>query len=312
MNKNVVIFILVVFTIIGSIWGSVANKKRMSTDKKLSDTVAEVQRLTAMNSKEREQILGKTAGLQENLAVKEEQLQKARKELIDLRKSSQSLESKLSGCNASLQIANKKSTTPSKELQAANKKNTTLSKELQAANKKNTTLSKELQAANKKSTTPSKELQAAKDEIAELKTAARKQAEKITSTAAKEPVVAAAKKEDLAAAKQAAEQIRVLAEQVQSAEVTFEHIQQSLNAANAQIIGLEKIIDEKNAAMDETAQEMDRLKINMDVLLSKVAEQQDEIQEIQEENRELVKELAAKNEEIADLQEEIMQKPVQQ
>ena len=64
--------------------------------------------------------------------------------------------------------------------------------------------------------------------------------------------------------------------------------------------------------MDETAAEMDRLKINMDVLLAKISEQKDSLQEMQEENRDLAKELAAKNEEIADLQEEVMQSPVQQ
>lgn len=286
MNKNVVIFILVVFTILGSIWGSVANKKRISMEKQLSDSVAEVQKLTDQNSKEREQILGKTAGLQENLVAIEQQLRKARKELVSLRKSSQGLESKLSECTSSLQVANKK----------------------------NTTLADQLQAAEKK--------------VAVLVTASREPAEKIAEPK-KEPVVAVAAPEEKPEVKQevklvderavqqaadvgSAEKIRILEEQVQASEVVIEQLQEDLNAANAQIIGLEKIVDEKNAEMDETTQEMDRLKINMDVLLSKVAEQQDEIQEIQEEKRDLVKELAAKNEELADLQEEVMQNPVQQ
>jgi len=78
-----------------------------------------------------------------------------------------------------------------------------------------------------------------------------------------------------------------------------------LEKAKAQILGLEKIVEEKNAAVEELSQELDRVKINMDVLLSKIADQQDSLQEVQEENGELVKELAAKNEECADLQEQL-------
>ena len=57
MNKNVVIIILVVFTLLGSIWGAVANKKKITLEKKMADSAAEIQKLTNQNSKEREQIL---------------------------------------------------------------------------------------------------------------------------------------------------------------------------------------------------------------------------------------------------------------
>ena len=48
-------------------------------------------------------MLSKTAGLQEALVEKEEQLGKARKELVSLRKEGQALESQLSACNATIQ-----------------------------------------------------------------------------------------------------------------------------------------------------------------------------------------------------------------
>ncbi len=94
--------------------------------------------------------------------------------------------------------------------------------------------------------------------------------------------------------------------------MTIANLQQRLNSSNAQLIGLEKLLEEKNAAMEETSQEMDRLEINMDVLLAKIGDQRDQLQELQEEKRELVKELAAKNEIIADLQEEVIRQPVQE
>ncbi|MEA2116308.1 MAG: hypothetical protein U9P36_13130, partial [Thermodesulfobacteriota bacterium] len=80
----------------------------------------------------------------------------------------------------------------------------------------------------------------------------------------------------------------------------------------AQVIGLEKIVEEKNATIEETSKELDHWKVNMDVLISRITDQQDGLQELQNENRELVKELAAKNQELADLNEQLIQTPVQQ
>ncbi|RUM37349.1 MAG: hypothetical protein DSY50_00445, partial [Desulfobulbus sp.] len=82
--------------------------------------------------------------------------------------------------------------------------------------------------------------------------------------------------------------------------------------AKAQVVGLEKIIEEKNAAIEETGRELDRLKVNMDVLLSRIADQQDALQEVSDENRELVQELARKNKELADANEQLLQAPVEQ
>jgi len=270
MNKNVVIFILVIFTLIGSIWGSVANKKRSGLEKQLSDTAAEMQKLTELSGKEREQVLGKTADLQESLVEKEDQLLKVRKELIALRKSSQTVESQLSGCTSSLQ--------------ETNKKNQGLLQELQASKNKITELEAVVQKQRDQDATEKLDLQ--KQVIDRI--------------------------DEQASEKQGSEDVRSLQNRLQTASLNFDQLQHGLDACNAQIIGLEKMLEEKNAAIDETAGEMDRLKINMDVLLSKIAEQQDTLQEMQEENRELVKELAAKNEEVADLQEEVMRQPVHQ
>ena len=72
-----------------------------------------------------------------------------------------------------------------------------------------------------------------------------------------------------------------------------------LDVADAQLLGLEKIIDDNKAALREADQEKERLRINMDVLLAKISDQQRELRAIQEENRELVKQLASRKEQAA-------------
>ncbi len=103
MNKNVVIFILVVLIFVGGIWGSVADRKKMALKKQLTETVEKMEKLAKQNTMQREQVLGKTAGLKGTLVEKEEQVAKARKELVSLRKELKALESQLSSCNATIQ-----------------------------------------------------------------------------------------------------------------------------------------------------------------------------------------------------------------
>ena len=269
MNKNIVIFILVVLIFIGGIWGSVADRKKMALKKQLSETVEQMEKLTKQNAMQREQVLGKTAGLQGTLAEKEEQVAKARKELVSLRKELKALESQLSSCNVTIQ---------------------------QITQEKNELASKMMVAKNE-------------------------DVKKTADDAKQEPPAAVSSQQAAETDKQVASSeegqvdqydVQSLLEQLQTAELTIDQLRQKLDAGNAQMMGLEKLLEEKNSAMEETSLDMDRLKINMDVLLSKIADQRDDLQEVQEENRDLVKELANKNEEVADLQEEIMRQPVQE
>lgn len=66
--------------------------------------------------------------------------------------------------------------------------------------------------------------------------------------------------------------------------------------ANAQIIGLETIIEEKNTALQDAAREKERLQINLDVLLARISELQRELQAEEEVNRELLKQVTAAKE----------------
>jgi len=147
-----------------------------------------------------------------------------------------------------------------------------------------------------------------KDALLAKMKAGRKQEKETTTKSAREVAElqknlteAEARNRELAAAVERGEQV----EREQAA------VTRKLETAQAQIIGLEKIIEEKNAVIEEISRTLDRVKINMDVLLNKIADQQDGLQEVQEENRELIKELAAKNKEVADLQEQLQAVPVQ-
>ncbi|NOX81308.1 MAG: hypothetical protein GXP57_09545 [Deltaproteobacteria bacterium] len=259
MNKNLVIFALVVLTILGSIWGSVANKKKMSLEQQLTETVTKLQKLRQHNSREREQILGKTASLQEVLNDKENQLLNGRKELVALRKANKALESKLSGCDAAVQKLKGENAAQFKDLQAATARIARLTGALKGQNK---------------------------------------------------PLPGAGRDMTTAGTTAGSAASGSLPEQMRSAQQTIEELRQQLAAASAQIAGLEKIVDEKNSAIKETAQAMARSKVNMNVLLAKISEQQDSLQQLRTEKQELVKQLAAKDEEIANLREKIIQTPV--
>ncbi len=248
MNKNLVIFALVVLTIVGSIWGSVANKKKMSLEQQLTETVTKLQKLRQHNSREREQILGKTASLQEVLHDKESQLLDGRKELVALRKANKALESKLSGCTATVQRLKGENAAQFNDLQAATAR------------------------------------------INRLTSAGRGMTGSTVT---------------------GAEASGALREQMRPAKQTIAELRRQLAADSAQIVGLEKIVDEKNSAIKEAAQAMARSRVNTNVLLAKISEQQDSLQQLRTEKQELVKQLAAKDEEIANLRKKNIKTPVQ-
>lgn len=248
MNKNLVIFALVVLTIVGSIWGSVANKKKMSLEQQLSETVTKLQKLRQHNSQEREQILGKTASLQEVLHDKESQLLDGRKELVALRKANKALESKLSGCTVTMQRLKGENAAQFNDLQAATAR------------------------------------------INRLTSAGRGMTGSTVT---------------------GSEASGTLREQMRAAKQTIAELRRQLAADSAQIVGLEKIVDEKNSAIKEAAQAMARSRVNTNVLLAKISEQQDSLQQLRTEKQELVKQLAAKDEEIANLREKNIKTPVQ-
>lgn len=235
MNKNNVIFILFVATLLGSTWGAVVNRQKIDLEQQLRDARLETLKLSGKPGKGHERMPGETAGIQGSQATKEKQLAAAGKELAALRKVTQALKTKLADCRASIPYQTSNKDIPGQPLKPGG--------------------------------------------------------DKVEGFGQKPGDKRAVGSEGGASQGQA-----------RNAGLSVERLQQRLDEASAQLLGLEKIVDEKNAALRDSAAEKERLRINMDVLLNKIADQQRELQAIQEENRELVTQLAARNE-MADLQE---------
>ncbi len=77
--------------------------------------------------------------------------------------------------------------------------------------------------------------------------------------------------------------------------------------AQAQILELERLLQEKNVIIVEECGELDRVKSNINVLLSKISHQQTLLQQLEQEKLELAKKLAAANGQPGDQQEEAQQ-----
>lgn len=349
-KKNITIAILAGLVILGSLWGSVGNRNSKALRQELEEMKAELASVQVVSSQSHDAVLAKTAQLQKVLQTQEEQLAKARNELISHRRANKSLEAKLSERNAvarklatqNKQLAARMKSAGAAQVAALQKKAGTLqakfitlknglkAKEQQVARmqkaaaaqisglqKENTALKTELkkcsgQMAQKISAAETAHITACRKTVTGLQQRNKQKDGQISElqAAMKKMQTAMEKMKQSAAKAQVAQQERpepaiVVTEKDQQPEQARNNGCEELAKARAQIVGLEKIVEEKNAVVEEISRELDRVKINMDVLLSKIADQQDTLQEVQEENSELVKELAAKNEECADLQEQL-------
>ena len=297
MNKNLVIGILAAMLVLGSLWGQIGNKTKKAVQREQEEVIARLSQVEAEAAKAHDALLAKTANLQKRLQVKEQQLAKARKELVGLRKGNKALEARISERDAAVAALTRKKNNLAAQV-------TKLKQALAATEGSSHQQVAELQAALQEK---EQQLAAAAEEIAAIRTV---------------------KKESASSGDQAAQNAEELQAKLEKAETTVRKLQEQLAAAQAsadqsklareyesvraQVIGLEKIVEEKNAAIEETSKELDRWKVNMDVLLTRISEQEDSMQELREENRALVKELADKNRELADLNEQLVQTPVQQ
>jgi chromosome segregation ATPase len=276
MNKNLVIGVLAAMLVLGSLWGQVGNKSRKALKLEKKAVVAQLSQVQAEAAKGHDALLAKTAKLQKTLQVKDKQLAKARHELVGLRKHNKAFEAQIS------------------------KRDTALTALIQEKNKLVEQIKKMKKSLAKGASSGQQEIDALKQKLAaatSVEQVAQDSEELLQAKLAKAEAAYMDLQEKLAIAETAMNESKVLRE---------------YESVRAQVIGLEKIIEEKNATIEETSKELDHWKVNMDVLISRITEQQDGLQELQNENRELVKELAAKNQELADLNEQLIQTPVQQ
>jgi len=340
-KKNLIIAVLAGLLVLGSLWGQVGNKNSKMLRRELAQVEEKLASVEAATSQAHDEVLTKTAEAQKNLQVKGEQLANARKELVALRKANKGLEARLSERDITVQkllgekekISSKAQSSTIQYVSDLKKKLTLLKKELTAVKKE--LKKKNQQLAGKQGTAAvaqKKELTALQDALSEkkeqlnrMRSFTKEQAaelEKKISILQKElkdknarlAGVKAGKKQVKEISAKSAQEIAELQKSLAAAEAgnrEFAAVSRKLETAEAQIIGLEKIIEEKNAVIEEISRTLDRVKINMDVLLNKIADQQDGLQEAQEENRQLIKEITAKNTELADLQEQLQAAPIQ-
>ena len=275
MNKNLVIGVLAAMLVLGSLWGQVGNKSRKALKLEKKAVVAQLSQVQAEAANSHDALLAKTAKLQKTLQVKDQQLAKARHELVGLRKHNKAFEAQISKRDTALTALIQEK---SKLVEQIKKMKKSLAKGTSSGQQQIDALQQQLAAA----TSVEQGIQGTDELQAKL---------------AKAEAAFMDLQEKLAIAEAATDESKVLRE---------------YESVRAQVIGLEKIIEEKNATIEETSKELDHWKVNMDVLISRITDQQDGLQELKNENRELVKELAAKNQELADLNEQLIQTPVQQ
>lgn len=275
MNKNLVIGVLAAMLVLGSLWGQVGNKSRKALKLEKKAVVAQLSQVQAEAATNHDALLAKTSKLQKSLQVTDQQLAKARHELVGLRKHNKGFEAQISKRDTALTALIQEK---SKLVEQIKKMKKSLAKGASSGQQQIDALKQQLAAA----TSVEKGMQATDELQAKL---------------AKAEAAFMDLQEKLAIAEAATDESKVL---------------RDYETVRAQVIGLEKIVEEKNATIEETSKELDHWKVNMDVLISRITDQQDGLQELQNENRELVKELAAKNQELADLNEQLIQTPVQQ
>ena len=345
MNKNLVIGILAVMLVIGSLWGQIGNRSHKEVKRQLEALTDQVSHVKVEAEHGKNVLSIKSNKLQKAFQVKSEQLTKARRELVRLRKASKVLEARISEKDAAIAALTREKNNLSgqvNELQKALAAAKGGDQKLAALQKQVADLQVAFQDKDQQLTAAARALDKMKAARKELSTSVEQEEgtvvdlqEKLEQARATIDKLQAKLQESATPVQELQEKLaqaeavnQELQGRLQDSEVVIQGLQDKAAAAEAiadqsaiareneslaaQIIGLEKILEEKNATIEETSKELDRWKVNMDVLLTRIAEQQDTLQELRDDNRGLVKELVAKNQELADLNEQLIQTPVQQ
>ena len=101
--------------------------------------------------------------------------------------------------------------------------------------------------------------------------------------------------------------IRDLGERVAALDQT--RLTHKYKSMRAQAMGLELLVEQRDAALEEFNKEQNHWQINKDLLLSTIAEQQERLQKLQDANQGLLRDLAAKKKELAEEKKKISATP---
>lgn len=310
MNKNLVIGVLAALLVLASLWGQVGNKTKKSVVREKKVVEAQLLQVETEAAATHDALLVKTAQLQKSLQFTKSQMKKSRNELVGLRKDNQTLEAKLAERKMNFELLVQKKDAQIKQLKQKKGSQPKIAKQPARTAKRLARTAKQVAELQDKIIAMEKQFSTAlNDAVMKEKQNSKELNAKLKSAATVIQDLQEKLQEKTAAADSTAAAVADIRTNNESEQ---NRIKLELESMNAQILGLEKIVDEKNIALEETSRELDHWKVNMDVLLSRITEQKDGLQELQEENIGLVKELTAKNKELADLSEQIIKTPVQQ
>lgn len=322
MNKNLVIGVLAALLVLGALWGQVGNKTNKAARHELEAVTAELEQVKEKGAKAHDQLLAEIAKMEKKLQSRDQQLVKARRELVGLRKSGKALESRVSERDAAVAALTQKKNQLAGQIAALKESLSRAAasgqQQADAVHKQMVKMKKMMQQKDQQLAAAMKALSESKAVKQQLHSTAAEEAQGVQELQAKLEKAESKTRELQAKQEKSEAMIQELQEKTAAAEEAAEaamdqsKLAREYESVRAQVIGLEKIVEEKNATIEETSKELDHWKVNMDVLLSKISDQQDAMQELREENRELVKELTVKNKELADLNEQLIQTPVSQ
>jgi chromosome segregation ATPase len=297
-NVNVVFWGLVALLVFCSIWGSINSRNAQTLQLELDELKAEIAASevdqheakkalethtteASVRVSELETAVVELENKLKNKAVIVDQLKKARNELVELRKGNKKLEAQVADYKGKL---------------------AGLQKSVSAKKEQIGVLAGDAKTVKERLAATQQELVAITAQYKEVSA----QADKLTAVNADMNI------ELEAALLEAEEANKKYAELMAATEELARKYQEDTEVAQAQVIGYEKMIEEKGLALEEISLELDRVKVNNKVLLGKISSQQDLLQELNQERDELVKSLAEKNKMLADLQEQFEQAPAQE
>ncbi len=258
MNRNQIIAALVVLLVIGSVWGTLMDKKSSRFERELKATTNQLEKLQVASG-EKQEILGQTgqqmSRLEEKKALLQKNLDIQKTDAANLRSDFESLSKSVAGKDQQLstltsQVAELKTTLEQKD------------RELTAAEEREKKLHADLENSTSQNNQFQESLSNTDDQIRSLK----------------ETIDVTRKELDLAKDEVAKSRMTGFA-------------MRNLEKNNAE---LQASLDEKNQALKEAKMEQERTQTNMEVLLAEISAQKGKIAAQEKKIRDLEKSATAK------------------
>ncbi len=293
-NAKVIIGGLVALLVFCSIWGSINNRAAKTLQYELNAVTAEEQAGKVEPAKEAHEA--------EVVVVEDPRVQELEAQIAELQAKEKMVGEKVEQVKQARH-----------DLEEVRKANKRLEGQVVQQQNRVTQLKKALSTKKKQAAAAAKEVKALQDQVAKLTREGVGAEERITALVAAEAqaqeTVAALQAEVQAAQETIAAAREQEALAVQQKEAMAAQAALDLEMAEAQVIGLEKIVEEQDVLLEETSSKLDKAEVNMDILLGKISTMQDALQELEQENVELIQQLTNKKTQLDNLQGQVEQQP---